>query len=86
MERSRYCNRKSYKERIVDMLISKTQAQNAVNDYVGELVNAKAKIRKNFNEMDLENVDIRDKIENEIINVEDAIDIAIRELTLMIFE
>ena len=68
------------------MLISKTQAQNAVNDYVGELVNAKAKIRKNFNEMDLENVDIRDKIENEIINVEDAIDIAIRELALMIFE
>lgn len=68
------------------MIISKIQAQNAVNDYVGELVKAKTKIRKNFNEMDLENVDIREKIEDEIINVEDAVDTAIRELTLMMFE
>lgn len=68
------------------MIISKTQAQNAVNDYVSELVNAKAKIRKNFNEMDLENVDVREKIEDEIINVEEAVDTAIRELTLMVFE
>lgn len=68
------------------MIISKTQAQNAVNDYVGKLAKAKEKIRKNFNEMDLENVDIRDKIETEIICVEYAIDAAIRELALVAFE
>lgn len=68
------------------MIISKTQAQNAVNDYVTQLSKAKAKVRKNFNEMDLENVKIRDSIEDEVKDVEKAVDVAIRELKCIVFE
>lgn len=68
------------------MILSKEKAQNAVNDYVSELTAAKQKVRKNFNEMDLENVDVRDKIETEIINVEKVVDSVIQQLALISFE
>lgn len=68
------------------MILSKEKAQNAVNDYVGELTQAKQKVRKNFEEMDLENVDIRDKIETEIMNVESVVDSVVQQLALIAFE
>ena len=68
------------------MMLSREKAQKAVVKYVVTLEYARDKVRKNFEDMDLENVKIRDDIEKEIINIENTVNSVIRELYALTFE
>ncbi len=68
------------------MMLSKEKSQKAIAKYVATLEHARDKVRKNFEDMDLENVKIRDDIEKEIMNIEDTVNSVIRELHALTFE
>ena len=68
------------------MMLSREKAQKAVVKYVVTLEYARDKVRKNFEDMDLENVKIRDDIEKEIINIENTVNSVIKELYALTFE
>ena len=68
------------------MMLSREQAESAVGHYTAHLEKQKKKVRKNFEEMDLENVKLRDDMEEEIRNIESAVNQAIRSLGSIHFE
>ncbi len=68
------------------MLISKSYAETMKGSYLNDLENAKKGIRKNFEEMDLENVKLRDSIEEVITSAEKQIDKAISDIEKVSFE
>lgn len=68
------------------MMLSKEKSQKTIAKYVKTLEDGRDKVRKNFEEMDLENVKIRDDIEKEIMNIEDAVNSVIKELRALTFE
>lgn len=68
------------------MMLSKEKSQKTIAKYVKTLEDGRDKVRKNFEEMDLENVKIRDDIEKEIMNIEGAVNSVIKELRALTFE
>lgn len=68
------------------MMLSRDKASRAVVDYIVTLEYARDKVRKNFEEMDLEHVTLRRKMEEEIIAIEEAVNFVIKELYAMVFE
>lgn len=54
--------------------------------YRTRLEKEKKKVRKNFEEMDLENVTLRDEMEKEVKRIESAVDRAVSGLDSIYFE
>lgn len=68
------------------MMLSREQAEGAVEHYAAYLVKERKKVRKNFEEMDLENVKLRDDMEEEVKKIEDAVNQALCDLNGIHFE
>lgn len=68
------------------MMLSKGQAESTVEHYRTRLEKEKKKVRKNFEEMDLENVTLRDEMEKEVKRIESAVDRAVSGLGSIYFE
>ena len=67
-------------------MLSKGEAESIVEHYRTRLAKEKKKVRKNFEEMDLENVKLRDDMEKEIKKIENAVDRAVSGLGGIYFE
>lgn len=67
------------------IMMTKYYAECAAGHYTGILESSKKTIRKNFEEMDLENVKLRDKMEDEIVKIEKAIDKAVQDINNVTF-
>ncbi|MCM1497820.1 MAG: hypothetical protein NC124_05080 [Clostridium sp.] len=68
------------------MMLSKDHAQQLMVKYIVSLEYARDKVRKNFEDMDLENVKIRDLMEREVENIERDVNRVIKSLYAMMFE
>lgn len=68
------------------MMLSREQAEGAVEHYAAYLEKQKKKVRKNFEEMDLENVKLRDDMEEAVEEIEKEINQAISSLNSIYFE
>ena len=68
------------------MMLSKDRAEHAIQSYISTLEKERDKARKNFEEMDLENVKLRDAMELEIEKIEQAANQAISSLKGLYFE
>lgn len=67
------------------MMITKYYAECAAGQYTGILESSRDSIRKNFEEMDLENVKLRDDMEKEIEHMEKTINKAIGRIESVTF-
>lgn len=68
------------------MLMSAAQAYAEKNKYIQSLEDVSKKIRKNFNEMDIENVTLYDDMDAVVIEMEGKIAAAIEDIRAITFE
>lgn len=68
------------------MLMSAAQAYAEKNKYIQSLEDVSKKIRKNFNEMDIENVTLYDDMDAVVIEMEGKIAAAIEDIRAISFE
>lgn len=67
------------------IMMTKYYAECAAGKYTGILDASRQTIRKNFEEMDLENVKLRDDMEKEIEGIEKAVNTAIGDIERITF-